>query len=71
MPAMAKTGRNQPCPCGSGKAGVEALDVAVLPRAAPLDVSGLDADSCDPGWLIRLSWFKALEATSFQGKTMG
>src|SRR6476661_8844757 len=30
------------------KAGVEALDVAVLPRTASLDVSGLDADSCDP-----------------------
>jgi hypothetical protein len=30
------------------KAGVEALDVAVLPRAAPLDVSGLGTDSRDP-----------------------
>src|SRR4029077_14811073 len=30
------------------KAGVEALDVAVLPRTASLDVSGLGADSCDP-----------------------
>ena len=30
------------------KAGVEALDVAVLPSAAPFDVSGLGADSCDP-----------------------
>src|SRR5262249_7547372 len=28
--------------------GVEALDVAVLPRTASLDVSGLGADSCDP-----------------------
>src|SRR5260221_3670037 len=30
------------------KAGVEALDVAILPRAAPLDVSGLGTDSRDP-----------------------
>src|SRR6476660_8948546 len=30
------------------EAGVEALDVAVLPRTALLDVSGLGADSCDP-----------------------
>ena len=30
------------------KAGVEALDVAVLPRAARLDVGGLGADSGDP-----------------------
>ena len=30
------------------KAGIEALDVAVLPRTASLDVSGLGADSCDP-----------------------
>src|SRR6266540_6896567 len=30
------------------KAGVEALDVAVLPRAAALDVSGLGTDSRDP-----------------------
>src|SRR5215831_4567218 len=30
------------------KAGVEAFDVAVLPRTASLDVSGLGADSCDP-----------------------
>jgi hypothetical protein len=30
------------------KARVEALDVAILPRTAPLDVSGLGADSCDP-----------------------
>ena len=30
------------------KAGVEALDVAVLPRTASLDVSGLGSDSCDP-----------------------
>ena len=30
------------------KAGVEALDVAVLPRTASLDVSGLGADSCNP-----------------------
>jgi hypothetical protein len=30
------------------KARVEALDVAVLPGTAPLDVSGLGADSCDP-----------------------
>jgi hypothetical protein len=30
------------------KAGVEALDVAVLPRAASLDVSGLGTDSRDP-----------------------
>src|SRR5207237_8193459 len=30
------------------KAGVEALDIAVLPRTASLDVSGLAADSCDP-----------------------
>src|SRR5262249_12930359 len=30
------------------KARVEALDVTVLPRTAPLDVSGLGADSCDP-----------------------
>jgi len=30
------------------KAGVEALDVAVLPRVASLDVSGLGADSCYP-----------------------
>src|SRR2546423_10164857 len=31
------------------KAGVEALDVAVLPRTASLDVSGLGADSCEHG----------------------
>jgi hypothetical protein len=30
------------------KAGVEALDVAVLPRTAPLDVGGLGTDSRDP-----------------------
>ena len=30
------------------KAGVEALDVAVLPRATSLDVSGLGADNRDP-----------------------
>src|SRR4051794_15136974 len=30
------------------KAGVEALDVAVLPRTASLDVSGLGAASCNP-----------------------
>src|SRR5260221_12163748 len=30
------------------KAGVEALDVAVLPRAAPLDVGGPGTDSRDP-----------------------
>ncbi len=30
------------------KASVEALDVAVLPRAAALDVSGLGTDSRDP-----------------------
>jgi hypothetical protein len=30
------------------KAGVEALDVAVLPRAAALDVGGLGTDSRDP-----------------------
>src|SRR5262249_48618613 len=30
------------------KAGVEALDVAVLPRATPLDVSGLGTDNRDP-----------------------
>jgi hypothetical protein len=30
------------------KAGIEALDIAVLPGTAPLDVSGLGADSCDP-----------------------
>src|SRR5258708_13230995 len=30
------------------KAGIEALDVAVLPGAAPLDVGGLGADSRDP-----------------------
>ena len=30
------------------KAGVKALDVAVLPRAAPLDVSGLGTDSRNP-----------------------
>jgi len=30
------------------KAGVEALDVAVLPRAAPLDVGGLGTDNRDP-----------------------
>src|SRR5215510_91117 len=30
------------------KAGVEALDVAVLPRAASLDVSGLGTDNRDP-----------------------
>jgi hypothetical protein len=30
------------------KAGIEALDVAVLPRAAALDVSGLGADRRDP-----------------------
>ena len=30
------------------KASVEAFDVAVLPRTASLDVSGLGADSCDP-----------------------
>src|SRR6266478_4242573 len=30
------------------KAGVETLDVAVLPGAAPLDVGGLGTDSRDP-----------------------
>ena len=30
------------------KAGVEAFDVAVLPRTASLDVSGLGGDNCDP-----------------------
>ena len=30
------------------KASVEAFDVAVLPRTASLNVSGLDADSSDP-----------------------
>src|SRR6266508_1388229 len=30
------------------KAGVEALDVAVLPRAAPLDVGGLGTDHRNP-----------------------
>src|SRR6266478_4541863 len=30
------------------KAGVEALDVAVLPRTAPLDIGSLGADSGDP-----------------------
>src|SRR5215831_6872246 len=30
------------------KAGVEALDVAVLPGAAPLDVGGLGTDNSDP-----------------------
>ena len=30
------------------KAGVEALDVAVLPRTAPLDIGNLGADSGDP-----------------------
>src|SRR5258708_16372933 len=30
------------------KAGIEALDVAVLPGAAPLDVSGLGTDGRDP-----------------------
>ena len=30
------------------KAGVEAPDVAVLPRAAPLDVGGLGTDNRDP-----------------------
>src|SRR5258708_15714931 len=30
------------------KAGIEALDVAVLPGAAPLDVGGLGTDSRDP-----------------------
>src|SRR5215470_11607026 len=30
------------------QASVEALDVAVLPRTAPLDVGSLGADSCDP-----------------------
>src|SRR6516165_5161642 len=30
------------------QAGVEALDVAVLPGAAPLDVSGLGTDNPDP-----------------------
>ena len=30
------------------KAGVEALDVAVLPGAAPLDVGGLGTDNPDP-----------------------
>jgi hypothetical protein len=30
------------------KTSVEALDVAVLPRAAPLDVSGFGTDSRDP-----------------------
>src|SRR5258706_3552627 len=30
------------------KAGVEALDVAVLPRAAPLDVGSLGTDNRDP-----------------------
>ena len=32
----------------SPRAGVEALDVAVLPRAAPLDVGGLGTDDRDP-----------------------
>jgi hypothetical protein len=36
------------------KAGVEALDVAVLPRATPLDVSGLGTDSRNP-FLHRLA----------------
>ena len=30
------------------QAGVEAFDVAVLPRTASLDVSGLGGDNCDP-----------------------
>jgi hypothetical protein len=30
------------------KAGIEALDVAVLPGATPLDVGGLGTDSRDP-----------------------
>ena len=30
------------------KASVEALDVAVLPRTAPLDIGSLGADSGDP-----------------------
>ena len=30
------------------KAGVEALDVAVLPRTAPLDIGNFGADSGDP-----------------------
>jgi hypothetical protein len=30
------------------KAGVETLDVAVLPGAAPLDVGGLGTDNRDP-----------------------
>jgi hypothetical protein len=30
------------------QAGIEALDIAVLPRAAPLDVGGLGTDSRDP-----------------------
>src|SRR5215831_2845082 len=30
------------------QARVEALDVAVLPRTAPLDIGGLGADSGDP-----------------------
>jgi hypothetical protein len=30
------------------EAGIEALDIAVLPRAAPLDVGGLGTDSRDP-----------------------
>jgi hypothetical protein len=30
------------------KARVEALDVTVLPRTAPLDVSGVGADRSDP-----------------------
>src|SRR5262249_37760074 len=32
----------------AAKARVQALDVAILPRTAPLDVSGLGANSCDP-----------------------
>ena len=32
------------------KAGVEALDVAVLPRTAPFDIGSLGADSGDPAW---------------------
>ena len=30
------------------EAGIEALDVSILPRASRLDVGGLCTDSCDP-----------------------
>jgi hypothetical protein len=43
------TNRTVPGPRGGSRsAGVEALDVAVLPGAASLDVSGLGTDNRDP-----------------------